>query len=76
MSVVADDDGRVMCGETSGGGVKIGMELGLGDVEAELCLDTIVESRASPAVGFRGGIQRQVEHRGVGHAGLASWPRT
>jgi hypothetical protein len=40
MSVVAGDDGRVMCGEESGGGAKISVELGLGDVGAELCLDT------------------------------------
>ena len=29
VSVVADDDGRVMGGEASGGGAKIGAELGL-----------------------------------------------
>ena len=52
--------GRVMCSEASGGGVKIGVELGLGDVEAELCLDTVGEARASPAVDFRGCIQGQV----------------
>ena len=34
MSVVADDDGRVMCGETCGSGRTIGVAPGSGDVEA------------------------------------------
>jgi hypothetical protein len=75
-SIVADDNGRVMCGEASGSGAKIGVALGFGDVEAQLCLDTIGDPRADPVVGFRGCIQGQAGHRGVRHPGLASWPRT
>jgi hypothetical protein len=46
------DNGRVMCGEASGSGAKIGVELGFGDVEAELCLDTIGNPRADQSSAF------------------------